>query len=288
MKFTNKFNLPRPVVSAIKNDLYWNPCDIGTTTLISPPRIRVLRKRNIIEDDVSNWIFPLCGNNTHAILERMTEPSCLKEWRFYQYVNGWLLSGQIDLYEYPNKILSDYKLTSVWSFINGLKPEHEAQMNVNRFLMINSIYKDYVPVEKLQIVNIFRDWSKFKAMNDKNYPKCQIGIQDVPIWKDRYTLDFVHKRIWLHQTSETKESNDLPECSPEERWEKPTKYAVMKKGRKSAIRLLESLDDAKNYMILHSLDEKHYIDIRKGESVRCEHYCNVNIFCNQYAKMKGE
>ena len=287
MELTNKHNLPKPIVSAVSNDQYWNPADIGTTTLISPPRIRVLKKRNHLTEDVSDLIYPLCGNNTHAILERITDINCLKEWRFYLDVFGWLISGQIDLYEYDTRTLSDYKLTSMWSFIHGAKPEHIAQMNINKYLIEKSPYKDFLPIEKLQIVMIFRDWSKIKASYDASYLQSQVGVQDIPIWPVEIVEQYVFMRVLLHQEAEETPSDELLECTQEERWEKPTKYAVMKKGRKSAIRVLDENYIAEQYIEDNNLDDKHYIDVRKGESTRCKHYCYVNQFCNQYQKTRG-
>ena len=76
--------------------------------------------------------------------------------------------------------------------------------------------------------------------------------------------------------------DELPECTAEERWERPIKYAVKKEGRKSALRVLDSLKDAENYMAEKKLFAKHFVETRQGESVRCESYCAVQPFCNQY------
>ena len=69
-----------------------------------------------------------------------------------------------------------------------------------------------------------------------------------------------------------------PECTAEERWAKPDTYAVMKKGRKSALRLLPTEEKAKEYIG----DQNLSIEFRKGVSTRCEGYCEVSQFCKQY------
>ena len=290
MKLTNNHNLPAPLVSAISNDGYFNPCDIGTTTLISSPRISALRWRNNILEDASDLIYPLLGQALHAVLERAKAPNCIMEWRFSNYIFDWWVSGQIDVYEGDIKTLSDYKLTSIWvsKMKEPAKPEHVAQMNVNKYLIENSIYADFVPIENLQIVNILRDWSKMQVIRDAKYPKKQIYIQHVPVWPKEVVEQYIFMRVLLHQEARLIPSDELIECTPEERWEKPTKYAVMKKGRKSAIRVLDSNEDAERYIEHRGLDDKHYINIREGESTRCEHYCSVNKFCNQYKKVGGE
>jgi len=279
MIITNKHNLPAPLVSVIKNDPYdAGLSDISTTSLISPPRIVQLRKRHDheITEDVADNIYRLIGSNTHHILELVNNTGCIKERRFYGTYCGWVVSGQIDLYEITPAILSDYKVTSVWSVINGIKPEHEAQLNINAELMRN----EGIEPKHLQIVNFLRDWSMRKA-HEENYPSCQVHVQNVDMWGS--AKSFIEARVSMHKACESLPDDELPPCTPDERWERPTKYAVMKKGRKSALRLLDSESEAEDYIELKGLAvPTHYIDVREGESVRCESYCNINQFCNFY------
>ncbi len=280
---TNKFNLPAPLVSAIENDPYSFTGDISTTTLISPPRIRVLKKRykDKLVEDVSELIYALIGNNVHSILERVGVINCIKEQRFYFEVKGWKLGGQIDLYEQDPQIHSDYKVTSVWAVIHGIKPEWVNQLNVNSFLLAQSGLR----VKKHQIVALLRDWSKFKAKED-TYPSCQVKVVPVPMWDD--PMGYIEARVMEHQAAEQKTDDSLPPCTTEEMWEDPTKYAVMKKGRKSAVRLLESMEDAEKYMENKGLSTKiHSIVVRPGSRKRCDNYCSVNKFCSQYKKYAG-
>lgn len=287
MKITNLYNLPEPLVSVVENDPYPTEVDwdISTTTLLSPPRITQLKTRfyNELVEDVSDNIYRLIGTNTHHILERVKTENCLKEQRFITYVNGWKLAGQIDLFEIETAVLSDYKVTSVWSVVAGIKPENEAQLNTNAFLMIKN---GYFP-KQLQIVSLIRDWSKHQVKKSSNYPQCQVAVQIAPLWEYEQAKEYVYHRVKMHQRAVETPSDELPECTPEERWERPTKYAVMKKGRKSAVRVLDTHEDAEKYIKDKSLDKNHSIDIREGESVRCESYCNVNSFCSQYRKMKA-
>jgi len=287
MKITNIYNLPEPLVSVVENDPYPTEVDwdISTTTLLSPPRIVQLKNRfyNELIEDVSENIYRLIGTNTHHILERVKTENCIKEQRFTHYINGWKLAGQIDLFEIEPAILSDYKVTSVWSVVAGIKPENEAQLNTNAYLMIKN---GYTP-KKLQIVSLIRDWSKHQVKKSSNYPQCQVAVQVAPLWEYEQATEYIYHRVKMHQRAVETPSDELPECTPEERWERPTKYAVMKKGRKSAVRVLDGYEDAEKYIEDNGLDKNHSIDIREGESVRCESYCNVNSFCSQYRKMKA-
>ena len=49
----------------------------------------------------------------------------------------------------------------------------------------------------------------------------------------------------------------------------------MKKGRKSALRLVDSEEQAKDYIKWAKIedDDKVYIDERKAQYIRCEGYC---------------
>jgi 2-iminoacetate synthase ThiH len=74
--------------------------------------------------------------------------------------------------------------------------------------------------------------------------------------------------------------DDIPPCSAEERWEKPTKYAVKKNGNKKAYKLLETLEEAER--IAGNMGKEYSIETRLGESTRCSEYCSCCDFCNFY------
>ena len=85
--------------------------------------------------------------------------------------------------------------------------------------------------------------------------------------------------------------NDIPKCTPDERWHKPGVFALMKAGRKSSIKNSATLEEAKNYCKEKSIDlnnKTFAIVERPGSDNRCESYCNVNQFCNYYLESKGE
>ena len=276
MTLSNKYNLPTALVSAIENDPY-DPgnSDISTTSLVSPPRIFQLKKRhgNQVHEDVSDCIYRLLGQNTHHILERIKDHDCIKERRFYADINDWRVGGQIDLFEHKTATLSDWKVTSVYSVLNGLKPEHEQQLNINAFLM----RQNGLEVKKAQIVNLLRDWSKYKA-KEHGYPKCQVMVQNVPLWSN--PAEWIEARVKLHQEQESVSDDALLPCTPSEKWETETKWAVMKKGQKKALRLLGTLEEAEDWMDKNN--KGNYIEERPGEAKRCSSYCDINAYCSSY------
>ena len=287
MKITNRYGLPGAFVEAVKNDPYdAGDCDISTTGLLLPPMIAHLRRGNggnITEDVVDRW-WALLGQSVHAILER-AEPSAIVEQRLYMTVGETVLSGQFDRISLSQKTLQDYKICSVWQVIFGMKPDHEAQLNILAELAISNGH----PTEYLEIVACLRDWQKSKAKHDKGYPRQPIVRIKVPIWPQERRIAFIEGRIALH--------NEVPPqpCTDEERWYSGSKWAVMKKGRKSALRLLDSEHEAWNWCALNEhtfldelpdspmqLNKGIYIEHRPGEYRRCEDYCNVRPFCPVY------
>ena len=59
----------------------------------------------------------------------------------------------------------------------------------------------------------------------------------------------------------------------------------MKKGRKSALRVLETQELADEYIDGHD-DKNLTIEFLQGEAIRCKDYCDVSEFCNQYQQEK--
>lgn len=280
VKLTNKAGLPGAIIEAIKNDDYTpGESDISVTQLINPPRIRVLKKRHSDEivEDASNMIFALLGTAVHAILER-SEPTALVENRLYLDIDGWKLGGQYDRMSIRQVTLQDYKVCSVWESIYGIKPDRIAQLNVLKYIAMHNGHNN---LKKLEVVAIFRDWQKSKAKYDKKYPQHQVQRIPVEVWDREKTLTYVKERINTHRMAESV----LPECTKEERWATDDKFAVMKKGRKSAVRLLDDEMDAAAMAIAKGTD--HYLEIRPGTNKRCDDYCNVAPFCTQYEKLNS-
>lgn len=273
MKITNKHNLPTPLYNAICFDDYsMGDADISVTGLISPPRIRQLKMRhaNEIVEDVTDRIWMFFGTMIHNILENTNTPDVIKEQHMNILVKGWKISGTLDLFE--NGILSDYKITSVWSAIYGVKPEWEKQLNLYKVML------GYT-VDKLQIVAILRDWTKSKVGG--NYPTSQVAVLPVKMMDEAHLLTWAHWRVDFHRGAESMSDEDLPFCTDEEKWKKEDTWAVTKKGNKRAKRVLDSEEDAEKYIEDNKL-EKHIIEHRVGKATRCEGYCSVNRWCNDY------
>ena len=291
MKYTNKYNIPNEIIRSLENDSYSDGgADFSATGLLQPPQIRMLKKRyeSEISTDVSDRIWILLGQSVHNILERANESNTesLTEQRMFVDIDRYKISGQADSIAIEDKILKDYKVTSVWSVIHAkkeTKPEWEQQLNIYAYLYKQTFKQD---ISALNIIAIMRDWNKSGMLRNKDYPKCSVAVIPIPLWSEEEQLDFIRERIEKHTDAEViwDALGELPKCTPEERWAKPDTYAVMKKGRKSALRLLPTEEQAKEYIG----DQDLSIEFRKGVSTRCEGYCEVSQFCNQYRESMSE
>ena len=133
MIYTNKFDLPEPVVLALTTDDYTRgESNRSVTQLIDSPRYRILKHENEdrIEYDVSDMIWIALGKTVHKMFEQHAGGKYLPEERVFAEVHGWQVSGAIDIqYTDGDYVeLNDYKCTSVWSVIYG-KSSWDNQLN---------------------------------------------------------------------------------------------------------------------------------------------------------------
>jgi hypothetical protein len=273
MKITNELALPEPIVLALQADTYDKKgADYSVTELNSPPRQAQLKRQHseAIIEDASDRIYALLGQAVHVILQPAARRFLVKQ-RFFTDFDGARISGEIDVYDKERFALQDWKVTSYHAISDGPKPEWIAQGNLLAYMMRLSNY----PVSVIEYVAIFRDWSKLKAARGRHdYPARQVQVLQIPLWTTDKIKAYLSERIRLHREAATQ----LPMCTPEERWERPTKFAHMKEGRKKAIKLYDNLEQAEAAVRNGKVGD--YVEERPGENVRCLHYCPVSAFCD--------
>jgi hypothetical protein len=277
MQLTNNYNLPLPYYQAVSYDSYKRVGDISITGLIKAPRQRILMKRHDLEivEDASQRVWRLLGDATHVVLKRIDSINHLVEERMTAQVDGWTVAGQPDLLG-PDGTLSDWKVTSVFSFLLGDKPEWTQQLNLYKWLYAQHGFE----VSKLQIVAILRDWYQSKAKREEDYPRTAIHVVDIPML-DLVAIDqTVRYLVNFHKTSEDLPDDELPECTPAERWERPTTYAVKKETNVKAYRVFDNEEAAR--AMVEEKGKGWIVEVRPGSSVRCEEYCLAAPFCNFY------
>jgi hypothetical protein len=204
-------------------------------------------------------------------------------------IDGIILSGAIDLQkdEADGITITDYKFTSAWALMND-KPEWEQQQNIYKYL-VERVKKK--PVKGLKICALIRDWSRRDAQNKADYPQAPIQVIDIPMWTFDRTEAFIKERVEMHRDSKVNADwgEELPLCSEEDRWVRQTTYAVKKEGRKTAIRVFDTQDEADALLKEMPEKDKGFIEIRKGEAVRCTgNFCGVSQWCSQFQNQKEQ
>ena len=210
-----------------------------------------------------------------------------------------IIAGKPDLYNKETKTLTDFKETSVWTIIYESRiDDWEKQLNIYAYAMnygfitdaLNDCYTDsYIDFPMTQKVNNLcvlykcRDWRKSEALRDTfNYPP-KVGIRILRLYEKEEVEAMIKTLVSNLMQYEDIDPNEIPECNKIQRWQKDTQYAVMKKGRKSAVRVLDTMDKAKGYIWNIKKDkDKHYIETRESEPVKCKDYCFCNEYCNWY------
>ena len=274
MNITNTFNLPESIVNVLSKGHKPVANRFSASDIINPPWMRWLKERNYdrIEQDVSDMLWLLLGSSVHYILEGGSPDNALAEEKMIVDLDGFTIVCIPDLWH--NGEISDWKVTSAYSFILGDKPEWEKQLNIYKWMYVKHGFE----TNKLTINAILRDWTKSKALANKDYPQIAFQSVDIPAWDDSKTEKMI--RDWIREL-------DMPmPCDDVARWARPTTWAVMKKGNKKALRVLDTKDNAQQWMITNTYQDKFYIQERPGEYIRCKDYCQVREFCsaNPYLK----
>ena len=280
MIITNKLNLPSPFVSLAQRDYVYEPNEYRVTSLLKGIRETILERRHHkeIERDVSDMVWLLFGTAVHGFLEKHQELGHeLKEERIKVPIGDYILSGQFDLYNDETKIVTDYKTASVWKIIFGDFEDWRRQILIY-CLMLRKIGFD---AQGGQIVAFLKDHSKRDAKIKSDYPQFPVQVVKFNFTDD----DFKECEEWLQArfeeiaAAEKLPDDELPVCTPDERFNSGDKFAVMKKGRKTALRVLDSMEEAEQWKAENGGDE---IVIRPGEDKKCLDYCAACEFCSYY------
>lgn len=282
MAFTNRHTLPDEIVSALTKNRYNGASEseaqrsnYSVTQLIAPIQQTILKKRypEAGQQDVIDNLWSMFGSIAHSLLEEHGSDDSLVEKRFYTTILDRVISGGVD--HFKNGIITDYKVTSAWKVSKKNYTDWENQLNAYAYLIENS---QQVCVEKIRVIAILRDWSE-QDSHKPDYPKAPIEIIDIPMWPDWKRSVYLSDRVRLLKMAEQSTDDSLLECTIEEMWANPNKYAVQKPDAKRATKVFDTEEEAYNY----TLDNPAYIIVeRKGERRRCAKYCQASSVCHQY------
>ena len=311
-KYTNKDNVSLPLAVWLMHDDYdYDTRDnvVSATALLKPIRALVLIDQHKGLDktvDIMSLVSSRMGSAIHAIAEKawtnrkniskalealqvsnlddklVINPDKVKEGEIPIYVeqrhekeiDDYIISGKYDLI--VDGTVSDYKSTSVWSYIfdsNALKYTQQA-----------SIYKwlapDRIIDNNVHIQYIFTDWSAAQAMRDSSYPQTRVLTKEYPIWSTEQTKFFISEKIKLLKQYKDSPQEDLPECNKEELWESETKYKYYKNPAKMA-RATKNFDTLNEANVRLASDGGVGTVVTVPGEVKACRYCEVSDVCKQ-------
>ena len=277
MKITNRLNLPEGFVRAVSNEKHNAPGSLSATTLIQGVKQIILTDRHWdeLEDDVSDRIWAIFGSAVHSLMESEGEHDFAEQRMAFQ-VGDVTVTGTIDNYDMRSGVICDYKTASVNKVKFGDFGDWHTQGMIYAWLLT----KNNFPVTRCRFIALLKDHSKTDAARDYQYPRNPVYVHEFPVTpQSLFKIGlFIKNKVSEYRRCSSLDDNAIPPCSPEERWERPPKYAVMKKGAKRAVRRFDRLEEAEQ--LVSAKGDGHYVEFRRGEAIRCRSYCLCRRFCN--------
>ena len=283
---TNKLNLPQQFVDFCSQEHSFKDKRYSATTILKGVRENLLYRRHYkeIDEDVADKIWLIFGTLCHELLEHSQEANDeLKETLIsVDLPNGYTLSGKQDLYSESKKRITDFKTGSVWKIQFDDFEDYRKQLLIYAWMFRKLGFE----VDNGEIIMILKDHSKTKAKTDPKYPQVPVYVKHFDFTEQDFNdiEQFILTKFDEIAKYESVEDDLLPICSKEERWATDTKYAVMKKGRKTAVKLFDSLEEAES---MADTDSSFSVETREGTDKKCSEYCSCCEFCSYWREKYG-
>jgi hypothetical protein len=283
---TNEFGLPQPFVDAATSHHEYKPNRYSVTELLGGTCEAVLKRRHQGEgeEDVADRVWAIFGTAVHKVLQEAeaSQDQIQENWLCVE-IDGlcpkYELSGIFDLYDDSTGTVTDYKTCSVWKLQVGDFEDWRRQTLMYCWLLRRAGFD----ASNGEVVAIMRDHNMRKAKTERDYPKHPVMRVEWHFTDDDIRSIEEHIYGWFHAVHEQgyRADEELWPCSPDQRWHKPDKWAVMQTGKKRAIRLFEDEEQAGEYMdqLIEKNGARYHMEFRQGEDTRCQSYCSVAQFC---------
>ena len=283
MKVSNKMNLPAAFVNAVSTTRHNAAGCFSATTLNKGAKEIILSDRHFeeIEVDAADQVWAVWGTAVHALLESQPDNNFHEEY-FKVPVSESYVTGQVDSYDMENATIYDWKTASVWKVQYADFDDWRRQGMTYAWLLQQS----GLEVKKCRFVALLKDHSKTKAKNDRSYPQSPVFIYEFDVTPEDMaeTRDRILNKVLEIESAYELDDDAIEPCSAEERWADGEKWAVMKNGRKTAIKLFDNEADAD--AMAGEMGNAYYVEHRPAISRKCLDYCNCKEFCSFYHAMK--
>ena len=286
MKVTNKLNMPAAFVNAVSVRRHNEPGCFSATTLNKGCKEIILSDRHFdeITVDAADSVWAVWGTAVHALLESQPDNNFHEE-SFKVPVSNSFVTGQVDSYDMENGVINDWKTASVWKVQFNDFSDWRAQGLTYAWLLQQS----GLEVKKCRFVALLKDHSKTKAKNDSSYPQSPVFIYEFDVTPEDMaeTAARILAKVQEIESAYKLDDDAIEPCSAEERWADGEKWAVMKNGRKTAVKVFDNQLDAD--AMAGEMGNAYYVEHRPAISRKCGDYCKCKDFCNFYKAMnKGE
>ena len=295
MKITNKWQIPEHVVRLCPQSYKPKQDRISVSALIDSPRIRTLQieKWDEIERDVAISLTSLGGISFHDRAQKYAENDEQAERKLEDSNDsngnplGLILVGKSDNYicanfggsnpiyqlrdwksmgcyglAFPDKIIKMTSQLNIYAWQHLIRKQSVESLYLDIYWK-NWKYEEYQrATDKLN--SIFFDLTDGGVLD--GYPPIPYSQVKLLLWSFEQQEQFIKDRIHYHLTSPM-------DCS--DRWQTADTFAVMKEGRKSALRVLDSFNDALGYCVANKLSNGIIlikgisIVKREGKCIRC-------------------
>ena len=278
MRITNFMNLPQAFVDAVSVERHNEKGCYSATTLLHSTTDVLLTERHFdeIEVDASDSVWQIWGTAVHSIFEKQKD-NAFKEEQFKVKIGNSTVTGRVDNYDLENEILADFKTCASWKIIYKDFDDWYKQGMIYAYLM----KQNGLNVKRCQFIALIKDHSKSKAKIDSTYPQSPVYVYQFDVTENGLAEieKFIKEKIADIEANENTPDSELKGCTPDERWSKGDTWAIMRAGRKTALKVCNSEEEAKS--LIEKLGGTN-IEFRKGEDVRCGSYCNVCKWCPYY------
>ena len=306
MNYTNTSNIPLPLAVFLATDHYdYVPNVISATSLLKPARQLILADRLSSEDnlvELSDMVSSRMGTAIHTAIEQawLNPTKALKslgysddiiqrikvnpetveendipvymEKRSFKKVGNHTISGKFDFVA-EGKV-HDFKSTSVYGYLN--------QSNANKYILQGSLYRwlnpDIITKDEMLIHYIFTDWSKAESLRNSNYPKARVHSQKYNLLGLDEIEQFVKDKLELYDSMKHQQEKDIPYCTDEELWRKPTVWKYYKSVY--ATRATKNFDNPSEAYALQQTKGVGEVREVKGTVSACK-YCPAFLLCSQ-------
>ena len=284
MRVTNRLRLPAAFVQAVSVERHNKPGQYSATTLNKGTKEIILQERhwNEFEVDAADSVWAVFGTAVHAILEKHNDGNFHEE-RFDIAVGNSRVTGVVDSYDMERGIIADWKTASVYKVMKGDFADWYRQGMTYAWLLKQS----GLDVRRCRFIALLKDHSKSKARFDAGYPQSPVFVYEFEITPEELeqTGERIASKVAEIEDAEKLADDDIAPCTAEERWCDGDKYAVMKNGRKTAVRVFDTLPDAEG--CAGELGSGHYVEHRPAVSRKCADYCLCKDFCDFHRNGQG-